>query len=138
MIKVLIDTDILLDVVLGRQEFFKKSANILDLAEKAKIKAFIAWHSISNFYYITESETKSNIQFIKELLRFVKISPIKTVDVFYAIELNFNDFEDALQVAAAKACNAQHIITRNIKHYNQSPIPATTPQSFLESSFLSG
>jgi len=43
------------------------------------------------------------------------------------------DFEDALQIAAARKCSAEYIITRNIKHYKKSVIPAITPQLFLES-----
>ncbi len=130
---ILIDTDILLDVALAREPFLNESSIILDRAESGQLKAFIAWHTIANFYYMTEkgSNGKNNISFIKDLLQFVKISPTKTVDVLYAIDLNFKDFEGALQVAAAKVCKANFIVTRNIKHYKSSPIPAIIPAKFL-------
>ncbi len=131
---ILIDTDILLDVAFGRQLFFEDSATILDHTESGYLKSFIAWHSVANFYYITEkgSKGKDNIGFIKDLLQFVKIAPTTTDDALYAIRLNFNDFEDALQVAAAKSCKANYIITRNIKHYKKSPTPAITPSDYLK------
>ncbi len=98
------------------------------------MKAFIAWHSISNFYYIVESDKKttSSIDFIRDLLRFVKISPTTTKDALFALDLNMNDFEDALQAAAAKTCSAEFIITRNVKHYKKSPIATITPARLID------
>ena len=133
MISVLIDTDVLIDVALGRKDFVESSSAILDLAEANQIKAFIAWHSISNFYFVVEADSKTadTLLFIKELLSFVKVAPTTTKDALYALDLNFKDFEDALQVAAARVCNADYLITRNVKHYSQSPIPALSPKQFL-------
>ena len=134
MITILIDTDVLIDVALGWDEFVEDSSKILDLAEAQRIKAFIAWHNISNFYYLVESDKKttSSIDFIRDLLRFVKISPTTTKDALFALDLNFNDFEDALQVAAAKTCGTEFIITRNVKHYKKSPIAAITPARLID------
>ncbi|KAA3617107.1 MAG: PIN domain-containing protein [Calditrichaeota bacterium] len=131
---ILIDTDILLDVGLGREPFVESSSTVLEYAENGQVKAFIAWHSIANFYYITEkgNPNKTNIGFIQDLLQFVKISPTKTQDALFAISLGLPDFEDALQVAAANAINASYILTRNIKHYKKSPIPAMTPAEFIQ------
>lgn len=41
------------------------------------------------------------------------------------------DFEDALQVAAAMACGAQFIVTRNERDFKASPVPALSPEAFL-------
>ena len=133
MISVLIDTDVLIDIALGRKDFVENSSAILDLAEANQIKAFIAWHSISNFYYVVEADSKTAnaLQFIRELLSFVKVAPTTTKDALYALDLDFRDFEDAMQVAAAKVCNAEYLITRNIKHYSKSPIPTLSPKQFL-------
>lgn len=131
---VLLDTDVLIDIALNREPHFDDSAKILDLIESGFPKAFIAWHSIANFYYITEeqSKKKNSVQFIRELLQFINVAPTATKDAIFAANLSFPDFEDALQVTAAKACNAEYIITRNIKHYKSSPVQAKTPSQFLE------
>jgi predicted nucleic acid-binding protein len=129
---VLLDTDVLLDVALNREPFSEFSSLVLDSAEQRLFQAFLAWHSIANFYYIASStipETDSK-DFIKELLQFVLVAPTTTKDALYATTLSLKDFEDALQIAAAKACNAEFIITRNTKHYRSSPIKANTPQTF--------
>ncbi len=131
----LLDTDILIDVALARQPFADFSAQVLDAAERRAFRAYIAWHSISNFYYIVQgaSKKRQTKKFIVELLTFVEIAPTRTKDALFAATLNVTDFEDALQIAAAKACVAEFIVTRNTKHYKKSPIQAQLPSEFLES-----
>lgn len=130
---VLLDTDVLIDVALDRQPFARHSASVLDVAEDRQIQAFIAWHSIANFYYLISSTENRQLtmEFLKDLLRFVEIPATSTKDALYAITLTLPDFEDALQIAAARLCSADSIITRNLKHYKNSPIPAQTPESFI-------
>lgn len=130
----LLDTDVLIDVALQREPFIQHSSKILDLAEQNIVSAYIAWHSVSNFYYIVKPKSKKHTtaDFIKEILQFVTIAPIKTKDAIFAASLNIKDLEGALQIAAAKACNAEMIITRNIKHYKSSPIKAVSPKLYVE------
>jgi len=131
---VLLDTDVLIDVALQRDPFSQYSSKILELAEQKVLNAFIAWNSISNFYYIVESKSKNykTTEFIRELLQFIQLSSTKTKDAVFATTLNVSDFEDAMQIAAANACNAELIITRNIKHYKLSPIKAKSPMDFIK------
>ena len=131
---VLLDTDVIIDVALDRLPHSEYSAYILNLAESLRINAYIAWHSIANFYYLVapESGDKSTRLFIKELLQFIKVSEATTSDAVYAINSPLKNFEHAMQIAAARKCSAQFIITRNIKHYKKSVISAITPQLFQE------
>jgi hypothetical protein len=59
------------------------------------------------------------------------VSKTNTKKALFAAQLNLKDFEDVLQVAAARACGAEYIITRNVKHYSKSPILALIPKEFL-------
>lgn len=130
----LLDSDILIDFTLNRQPFSEAATTPIDLAQRRQYKAFIAWHSIANFYYLVTSKSK-DIQtrnFLKDLLTFTEISPTSTKDVKYALDLPVTDFEEALQIAAARACQANYIITRNVKHYRKSPIKAKKPQEILK------
>ncbi|RMF60243.1 MAG: PIN domain-containing protein [Calditrichaeota bacterium] len=130
----LIDTDVLIDVALNRAPYARHSSRILDAAQQRRFEAFIAWHSIANFYYLVSSpkSNKAAKEFIRELLTFVNIAPTRTEDAVYALNLPISDFEDALQIAAAKVSGARLIITRNVKHFKKSPIPALTPRDFCE------
>ena len=73
--------------------------------------------------------------FIVELTRFVEVATTDTEAIRYAAGLPMGDFEDAMQVAAARACGARHIVTRNVRDYERSPIRAIDPQEALTELF---
>ncbi len=133
----LLDTDVLLDVALDREPHADAAAEILDRLERGRESAFIAWHSVSNFYYLVAPSRggPGARGFILDLIRFVAVAETDTSAVRYAAELPMRDFEDALQVAAARACGARHIVTRNVKDFDRSPIPALTPAEALHELF---
>ena len=126
---ILVDTDVLIDVALDRQPFASESSSLLDRLERTPSSAAIAWQTASNFYYVVAhiqgGATASD--FIVDLTRFVQIAVTDTDDLRFAASLPMSDFEDAMQVAAARACGADHIVTRNVRDYNHSPIAAITP-----------
>ncbi len=130
---VLLDTDILIDVALDRMPFAAESSAVLDMAQQRSFHAFIAWHSLSNFYYIVDSESHNldSRDFIRDLLKFVEVAPTTTKEAIYAVSLNMKDFEDALQVSAAKVCGADFIVTWNVKHYKGGHVLVRTPKEFL-------
>ena len=70
----------------------------------------------------------STRDFIVQLTHIVEVATTDTEGVRYAASLPMKDFEDAMQVAAARACGAGYIVTRNFKDYAHSPIPAISPQ----------
>ena len=133
----LLDTDVLIDVALDRRPHAGPSSELLDRVERGGRRAFVAWHTLSNFYYlVTPARGDAGTRdFIAELIRFVAVAPADTAALRYALSLPMADFEDAMQVAAARACGARHIVTRNVKDFARSPIPATTPREALAQLF---
>ena len=130
---ILLDTDVLLDVALDRLPYSGPASELLDRIERGDEEACIAWHTVSNLYYILRpvqggADARS---FILELTQFVSVSTTDTQGIRYAAQLPLTDFEDAMQVAAARACGARLIVTRNLRDYESSPIPAVDPQTAL-------
>jgi predicted nucleic acid-binding protein len=130
----LVDTDILIDVALDRRPHAAAAAELLDALERREATGFVAWHSIANFHYLVlpVHGTSTTKGFLLELLRFVQVAPTTTESVRYAADLPMRDFEDALQVAAAVACGANVIATRNVRDYSRSPVRATTAGAILK------
>ena len=130
----LVDTDILIDFALDRRPHAAAAGELLDALERRQATGFIAWHSVANFHYLVVSKrgTSGTKAFLLDLLRFVQVAPTSTESVRYAASLPMRDFEDALQVAAAVACGANAIATRNVRHYARSPVRATTPAILLK------
>lgn len=131
---ILLDTDVLIDVALDRRPHADPAAELLDRIESGAEKASIAWHSISNLYYVVvpNAGKADTLRFISELTRFVDVSATGTEDLRYALGLPMDDFEDAMQVAAARSCGSRLIATRNVKDYARSPIRALNPRDVLE------
>ena len=134
---ILLDTDVLVDIALDRRPFSESASELLDRIEHGAEAAYIAWHSVSNLYYLI-APTFGGVNardFIVELTRFVSVATTDTEGIRYAAGLPMADFEDAMQVAAARACGARYIITRNIRDYERSPIRAVDPQQALSELF---
>ena len=133
----LLDTDVLIDLALDRRPHADAAAEVLDRLQRGPKRAFVAWHTLSNFYYLV-APRRSGVgarDFIEQLTRFVAVTTTDTDAIRYAADLPMADFEDAMQVAAARACGATHIITRNVSDFARSPIPALTPRDALDALF---
>lgn len=130
---ILIDTDILLDVALDRLPYSDSASELLNLIEGGAEAACIAWHSVANIYYIMRPLRGSADArgFILDLTRFVNVATTDTQGIRYAAELPMPDLEDAMQVAAARSSGARLVVTRNLRDYEQSPIPAVDAQTAL-------
>lgn len=134
--KILIDTNIILDILMKREPFFESSAKILKLSENNIIDAFISANSVTDIYYILKKYMPDKAVLkgtVIKLLSILNIAGITKKHISHAFELDFNDFEDALQSACAKSLNADYIVSRNINDFKNSSIPAITPDVFLTS-----
>ncbi|MDB6071339.1 MAG: pilus biosis protein [Verrucomicrobiales bacterium] len=128
------DTNILLDVFPNR---LGKASSLMVLNASVALgnEGWIAWHTLSNGFYIVRRETKSLNEakrFTRELLIWCNVATVGTAEAVAADNMNRNDIEDAMQMAAAVACHSDVIITRNLPDFVASPIPALTPEQFLE------
>jgi predicted nucleic acid-binding protein len=132
-VKVLLDADVLLDTALRRQPFAADSDRVIQWCQETPQAAIVAWHGISNLYYLLSlalDDAKAR-EFISDLLRFVVVASGGTDAVRHALALPLREFEDALQVAAAISGGADVIVSRNVRDFRRSPLPAVTPSHFL-------
>jgi predicted nucleic acid-binding protein len=127
--KVLLDTDVLLDVALDRALHVEASAEVLRWAESGGGDAAVAWHSLTNCAYLLKGSGRG---FLEALLEIVTVASVADTDARRALALPMRDLEDAFQSAAALAWSADFIITRNLPDYLNSPVPALTPAAFLK------
>jgi len=126
-VRVLLDTDVLLDVALARDPHLAESAEVLRWAE-AGGDAAVAWHSIANCAYLLKTAGRP---FLSRLLEIIEVAPTSTGAARRALEMPMRDIEDALQAAAAVAWDADAIVTRNIRDFHRSPVRPLSPSAFL-------
>lgn len=122
--RIFLDTDILLDVLLEREEHFEASAAVLDWAEAHPGQCAVSWHGLANIHYLSKDGAW---EFIEELTEFCVIPGAGTAEMKRALGLGFSDLEDAMQTVTALLFGAQIIVTRNLSDYPNSPIRAVHP-----------
>lgn len=131
--KILIDTNIVLDVLLYRKPFSDSSAVLFKLAEQGRIEAFLTSNSVTDIVYILRKTYK--IETIKEnlliMFGFIKILNVSSSDVINAFEMKATDFEDAVIMQCANRVNADYIITRNMGDFKKSPVKSITAEEFV-------
>ena len=132
----LLDTNVLLDFAIGR-DGSTVSRDLLRRVERTGMPAFVAWHSIATFYYIVERDIDRATAraFVVEVTEFLTVVTTSHESLLYALSLPMRDFEDAMQVAAARAAGVRHIVTRDVRDFASSPIPAITPEQALQELF---
>ncbi len=135
MRRVLIDTNILIDYISEREPFSESARSILLLCMNNKLDGGIAAHSVMNTFYILRKDFTITERrgFLLDICTFLTVVGIDKSKIVSALEdTDFSDVEDCLQVECAKDFNAEYIITRNIKDFTESDIPAISPDDFLK------
>ena len=151
--KILIDTNVILDVLCDRTDFVESSSKIWKLCEVEKIDGYISALSLSslvgsemcirdsisalsipNIVYILRKELtpEKTQQIIEQLLMIFHIADLKSSDIRKAANMKTSDYEDAIQMVCAQRMKVDFIVTRNIKDFIESKVPAMKPDELLE------
>jgi predicted nucleic acid-binding protein len=131
--RVLLDTDVILDVITARLPFAQEAGELLDLNEQGAFEAYISALTPLNVFYIgRKAKSSANLrESVKELLQAVKVCPLNDSVLNAAFALPFKDYEDAVQHCCATAAGLDAIVTRNVRDYKNSRLPVFTPAEFL-------
>ena len=130
---ILIDLNIILDVLQKREPFFEASAGLLAAVETGQVEGYVAAHSITTlFYLIQKGRSAADARaVITNLLQLIKILPVDQGTIEQALNLDYRDFEDAVQMICAIQNKMDILITRNIKDYQPTLLPVMQPADFL-------
>lgn len=129
----LIDANIILDVLMNRQDFVKDSAMIWKLCETEKVKGYISALTFANLVYIMRKQLDpEKIEEVYRKLHLIfEFTDYSVTDLTRAVELRWPDFEDAVQSVTAERIHADYIITRNVRDFSRSKVMAFTPSELL-------
>ncbi len=116
--KIMCDTNVIIDVLLEREPFAEDSCKVLCLCEEHKIDGFVSASSITDIYYLVRKCTRSTdlaYKAIGKLLEIVKACSVTNNDIPAAFQRKAKDFEDRLVAACARSIHCDSIVTRNKK-----------------------
>ena len=133
--RILIDTNVILDALTGRQPHFDDSDKIIKLCADKEVQGYLAAHSISNIFYILRKDLsiEDRRTVLLNLCEILEVEGVDSRKVKSALNRgDFKDLEDCIQDECAAAIKADYIVTRNKKDFENSTVPAILPQEFLD------
>lgn len=131
--KLLVDINVVLDVVLKRHPWMADAARVLTEIDTGAAAGYVAGHTLTTAHYIMAKAQGSQAATIAiaDLLRFLEVVAVEKADFLQAIALGLSDFEDAVQAACALKVGVDYIVTRNEKDFAGLPIPARSSGAIL-------
>lgn len=128
--KLMIDTNVILDVLIKRQPFYEQSRRILELCESNALQGFVTASSITDIFYLVRKSTHSTetaYECLGALFDILKVLPVTNDNVISAYSIRAHDFEDCLLAVCAKSNGCAYIVTRNQTDFKGFDIPAVSP-----------
>lgn len=127
--KVMLDTNVILDVWLAREPFWQDSASLMARIEKGEIKGCVCPTTVTTLHYLAKKvlgEDKAR-GLIGQLVDLCEVGPMTDATIKAALDSDLQDFEDAVIEAVAVKSRVQAIATRGAKHFRKSKIEAKEP-----------
>ncbi|HDO06191.1 MAG TPA: PIN domain-containing protein [Bacteroidetes bacterium] len=131
--KVLFDTNVILDVLLDREPFVNDAAYLLSKVELSEITGFICATTVTTIHYLATKALGSNAasRHIDALLDLFVIAPVNRLVLEGAAKSKFNDFEDAVIHESALHAGVKYIVTRNSIDFKRSQLPVFEPRELI-------
>ncbi len=129
----MLDLNVLLDVLQKREPHYRVSAAVLEQVLHGKEEGVISAHAATTVYYLVAryADRTSADRALNWLLLHLRVCAVGRAELERARSFGWTDFEDAVVAAAAEHAGCACIVTRNVKDFAGSPVPALTPQEFL-------
>mgnify|MGYP002627350218 CR=1 FL=1 len=132
--KILVDTNIILDVILQRQEFIIDSQLALEKAITNGDRLYFSSSAVTDVYYLVRKETRDKgiaLNAIKQMAAFLTFAEVNENCILEATLSKLNDYEDAVIDTVASNVKADYILTRNIADFKNANNKAIDPSAFL-------
>jgi predicted nucleic acid-binding protein len=132
-VKILIDTNVVLDLILERQPFVEDAILLFEQIEQGKLEGYIAATTITNIFYIIRKAEGREVAIaaVNRLLIGLQFCVVDRQTVETALKLGLKDFEDSIQLACAKLSQLDGIVTRDRKDFVGSDLPIYSPTELL-------
>lgn len=135
LMRVFIDTNVVVDLLAHRAHFYEEAAQIFSLAAEGHLTAFVSPTTFSTTAYLMERAKKKNIaEVLRKFFTLDQIAPMDkgTIEQSIAVDCQFLDIENAMQYYSACHAGCKCIVTRNQMDFRPSSLPVYSPREFLE------
>ena len=127
--RVLFDTNVVLDLLLDREPFSLDAAKCFSRVEAGEIEGCLCGSTVTTLHYLIRKSVgpRKARESMSLLLSLFEIAPVNKAALEGAMNLPFKDFEDAVLHEAARLVNTDVIVTRNTADFKHSSIPVLLP-----------
>lgn len=135
MIKIFVDTNVIVDLIADRKPFSKFAIELFKKAENKQVYLYTSSHSLATTHYLLKKyiDEKSLRAVLYNLLDYIKIIAVNQDILKKGLKSKHKDFEDAIQIFCANTISSMdYIVTRNIKDFRNADIPVYAPDELLE------
>ncbi|MGK7924566.1 MAG: PIN domain-containing protein [Spirulina sp.] len=133
--RVLIDTNIVLDFLLEREPFFQDADLLFQAIASGRVVGYVTATTLTDIFYIARRQTQ-NIeqarQAVSQTLIAMEICPVNRSILESAFASGLADFEDAVQIACANDRRLEAILTRDPRGFVNSLLPVLSIQELLQ------
>ena len=133
--KILVDTNVIIDALTGREPFREAAEQIFMLAANQIEDMFIAASSATDIYYLTRKHLHNTDQAkntMTKLYELFYILDVTSSDCREALSSGVKDYEDAVIASCANRNRMDYIVTRNIRGYENSKVKVLLPDELLK------
>lgn len=133
--RVMIDTNVVMDILQRREPFFRDSYQAVRSILQADGECMISASAATDIFYMLRKALQSPQQArerLEQLAQLLTFADVSGMDIHTALSRPMSDFEDAVVDAVAERNEADYILTRNKKDFGGSVVPAITPTEFLD------
>ncbi|MCL2622407.1 MAG: PIN domain-containing protein [Planctomycetaceae bacterium] len=132
--RILIDTNVILDAILPRGEFSRLAWLLVRKHEEKSFQGFVSASAITDVYFLVEKVKKRDLALlaIKKVVRMLTVIPVNFEIIEAAIDSGMKGFEDAVQAAAARDFGVNTVVTRDKTGFRDSDLRVCSPEEFLE------
>lgn len=133
MKRILIDTNVVLDVMLDRTPHAAASAALWSSIESEAVVGLLASHAVTTIHYLLRRGlgNAGALRAIEKLLDVFEIAAVDARVIEHALKMRFSDFEDAVTAACAEFSQCEWIATRDLRGFRGSNVPAANPEMIV-------
>ena len=128
-LRILVDLNVILDVLMAREPHYAGSAEVWARVEVGDVEGCVAAHSVPTLYYLyaRRYSRREAYEAISRLLKVFSVAAVDKAVIERGLQIDCDDLEDALQVAAAEREGVSYLVTRNMRHLRATSVPTIHP-----------
>lgn len=132
--RVVIDTNVVLDLLLDRKPFSESATKLFEEAEKGNITAHLTSNSVTDIVYLIRKayDMESIKKVLLNMFSFIKVLNVSSSDIINAFSFDTKDYEDAVVMQCAKRIKADYIVTRNARDFKGSKVKIIGADEFVK------